>query len=276
MKRILTVFILVAAVLSGCGSRNRNIVKLDFKKIGRCWQVPERQFNRYAEILSQASREDVVRLLDMGYSIADSIALAETDGTLLVFADDMQRRFFDPNSPLRNDEIYSVALEREKLCDSWTSFDQKRISWAQRLLANNAVGSAVEDIVLGGKEETTLHGIIDRPVVFLLYGEKCAACSELIDALGKSDFLLKKADSGEIRLVSMYVGDDPQEFIDLSRRLEGWSNYFDLLSSVYSAVTFDIRLVPSLYLIDSDKTVLVRGTLNVGEIENKLDINHNN
>lgn len=274
MKKILIVFVLVAAALSGCG--NRDVVKLDFKKIGECWQVPERQFDRYAEILSQASKEDAVRLLDMGYSIADSIALAEADGTLLVFADDMQRRFFDPNSPLRNDEIYSMALERESLCDSWTSFDQKRISWAQRLLENNAVGSAVKDIVLGGEEETTLHHLIDRPVVFLLYGEKCAACSELIDALGKSDFLLEKAASGEIRLVSMYVGDDPQEFVELSRRLEGWNNYFDILSSVYSAVTFDIRLVPSLYLIDSDKTVLVRGTLNVGEIENKLVINHNN
>lgn len=268
MKRYL---LLAAMAFSLCSCSNADVPDLVFKRKGKCWQLSERQMDKYAGMISRASDEDDVRkLFDIGYSIADSIALRETDGTLLVFADDIQKRFFDPNSSLRDDRLYALALEREKECRSWTSFDQKRISWAQRLLESNTIGSVVNDIALGGYRETTLHSLIDRPVVLLLYGENCAACSNLIEAVGKSGTLLEKSRIGEVRLVSLYVGEEPEEFIGHSRQLDGWENYFDLLSAMSSKVVFDMRLIPSLYLIDADRTVLVRGTLDITEVENKL------
>lgn len=267
MKKICA-FILAAFAVCGCS--NDDVPDLVFRRRGRCWQLSERQMDRYAGMILQASPEDARRLLDKGYSIADSIALKEEDGTLLVFADDIQKRFFDPNSSLRDDRIYAMALEREKECAAWTSFDQKRIAWAERMLECNAVGAEVRDIALGGHGETTLHSLIDRPVVLLLYGEECAACSALIDAAGRSGVLREKSRSGDIRLVSMYIGEDPVEFMGRSQRLDGWENYFDLLSTMSSAVVFDMRLIPSLYLISADKTVLVRGTLDLKEIESRI------
>ena len=253
-----------------CCCSDADVPDLAFRRKGKCWQLSERQLDRYAGMISRASDDDARKLFDIGYSIADSIALEELDGTLLVFADDIQKRFFDPNSPLRNDRLYAIALEREKECRSWTSFDLKRISWAQKLLESNSVGSVVNDIALGGYKETTLHSLIDRPAVLLLYGEKCAACLNLIDAAGKSGTLLEKSRTGEIRLVSLYVGEDPEEYTGHAQQLDGWENYFDLLSAMSSTVVFDMRLIPSLYLIDADRTVLVRGTLDIKEVENKL------
>lgn len=267
MKRY---FLLAAMALALCGCSNSEVPDLVFRRKGKCLQLSERQLDRYAGMISRASDDDARKLFDIGYSIADSIALEEVDGTLLVFADDIRKRFFDPNSPFRNDRLYSIALDREKECRSWTSFDLKRISWAQKILESNAVGSIVNDIALGGYRETTLHKLTDRPVVLLLYGEKCDACLNLIDAAGKSGTLLEKSGNGEIRLVSLYVGEDPEEFIGRPQQLDGWENYFDLLSAMSSEVVFDVRLIPSLYLIASDGTVIVRGTLDVTEVESKL------
>lgn len=98
---------LVAAV--GCNSE----VSLDFHKEGNCWQMSQKQFERFAKKLSTADPDEAYRLIDRVYTTVDSLTAAEQDGTFIVFSDAMEQTFYQVDSPLRDDELYLRILDRE-------------------------------------------------------------------------------------------------------------------------------------------------------------------
>ncbi len=80
-----------AFAVLGCGGGG---AELDFERKGNCWQLSEKQFDRYAKKIACSSEYEAEMLLDKGYSIADSLASVYMDGTLVVFADAMEKAFF--------------------------------------------------------------------------------------------------------------------------------------------------------------------------------------
>ena len=101
---------LVATV--GCNSE----VSLDFHKEGNCWQMSQKQFERFAKKLSTAAPDEAYRLIDRVYTTVDSLTAAEQDGTFIVFSDAMEQTFYQVDSPLRDDELYLRILDREARC----------------------------------------------------------------------------------------------------------------------------------------------------------------
>lgn len=267
-KLILFPGILFAAV--ACGGE----VSIEFRKEGNCSQMPPAKFEKFTEVLSKADAEHVDEFIDRAYAVADSISIADQDGTLLVFADAMEQTFYQVNSPLRNDGLYLRVLDRESRCKSLLSIDYRRIDYKEHILRANAVGSEVVDLPLSdiNGEETSLHRLLDGQAVLLVYGEDCKACTKLMNESANSTGLRKAAADGRLRLLSLYIGEDSGEFAAKSAMLKDWANFMDSRQLVRYENAFDSRLVPSLYLISDKKMVKVKGTLSVGEIEKALDL----
>ena len=258
---------LVAAV--GCNSE----VSLDFHKEGNCWQMSQKQFERFAKKLSTAAPDEACRLIDRVYTTVDSLTAAEQDGTFIVFSDAMEQTFYQVDSPLRDDELYLRILDREARCTSLMSTDYRRVDWKRHLLQANAVGSEVIDLPISDSncDETSLHRLLDRQAVILIYGEDCKACTKLMEEAVNSSVLKKAASDDNLRLISLYIGENNDEFAAKSAVLKDWANYIDSRQLVRYENAFDSRLVPSLYLISDKKMVKVKGTLSVKEIEKALD-----
>ena len=64
MEKILYFMIFAFAVL-GCGGGG---AELDFERKGNCWQLSEKQFDRYAKKIACSSEYEAKMLLDKGYS----------------------------------------------------------------------------------------------------------------------------------------------------------------------------------------------------------------
>ncbi len=261
-----------AFAVLGCGGGG---AELDFERKGNCWQLSEKQFDRYAKKIACSSEYEAEMLLDKGYSIADSLASVYMDGTLVVFADAMEKTFFSVDSPLRNDGIYALALKREKECRSILAVDIKRIGWKESILESNAEGRKVNDLKLFSLDsgETSLYELLDRPTVIMVYGESCASCSKLFREVGRSSYLNRMSSEGRINLVSVYVGEDTDEFRSLSQKMVGWKAFADMEMAVKFDNAFDGRLVPSLYLVSENGIVKVRGSVSVDRIEEEVKSN---
>ena len=76
------------------------------------------------------------------------------------------------DSTLRDDELYLRILDREARCTSLMSTDYRRVDWKRHLLQANAVGSEVIDLPISDSncDETSLHRLLDRQAVILIYG----------------------------------------------------------------------------------------------------------
>ena len=177
LKRVMLI-LGISLLLSACRSGD----SLEFQPMGNCWQLSPGQFSRLAETLSKADEDEREKLIDKVYSIADSIASANQDGTLLVFSDAMEQTFYQVTSPLRNEALYLQILERERECESLMSFDYRRIDWKSGVIRANMEGSRIADIPLYdiNGSETSLHRLLDRQTVIMVYGEACEACTELM------------------------------------------------------------------------------------------------
>lgn len=271
MKFTRLLFIMGASLAAAVGCSEE--VSLDFHKEGNCWQMSQAQFDKFAKKLSKANPEEAYALIDRVYTIADSLSAAEQDGTFLVFADAMEHMFYQVDSPLRNDDLYLRVLDRESRCNSLMSTDYRRIDWKEHILRANAVGSEVVDLPVSdiNGEETSLHRLLDEQTVLLVYGEDCKACTKLMNEAVNSSKFKKAAEDGQLRLLSLYIGEDGEEFAAKSAVLKDWANFIDARQLVRYENAFDSRLVPSLYLISDKKMVKVKGTLSVSEIEKALD-----
>ena len=268
LKRVMLI-LGISLLLSACRSGDF----LEFKPMGNCWQLSPGQFSRLAETLSKADEDEREKLIDKVYSIADSIASANQDGTLLVFSDAMEQTFYQVTSPLRSDALYLQILERERECESLMSFDYRRIDWKSGVIRANMEGSRIADIPLYdiNGSETSLHRLLDRQTVIMVYGEACEACTELMRDAVSSKALKEASEKGELRLISIYTGNDEAEFASKSAVLSGWENYIDLMQVVRYENKFDSRLVPSLYLVSDKKMVKLKGVRTVREVVEDLN-----
>ena len=264
----------IAAALSGaalvlcCSPRDSGLV---FEQgPDGAWTATAESMDSWAEAVAGADSAEAVRLLDYGYSIADSLAAGEEEfRTLEVFALDVADRFLSLNSPLYNERVYDMALDREWRCENWNSWGRRGTDWRRHLLNLNRAGTRVSDFWLSSRGEspdTLLRQLLPgAPVtVLFIYGESCKACDKLIREISRCKAFRKMAESGEAQFISLYTGEDWQEFVSKASSLPGyWSNWSDREAVVKYNRAFDTRMIPSLYLIDSDGIVLLRGARTV-------------
>lgn len=266
MKRNLIIPACVAVLLTGACTPK---VDLTFLQEDDAFVLPAKMFDNYAKAISKADEAARIELLDKGYSIADSLTANNGGSTLFKFANGVAERFFAVDSPLKDEDIYRLALEREAKCSALEPDDYKRLVWKNAILEKNALGRRIVNIPVNkpGCDTVSLQSIIDRRSVIFVYGEECRTCEKLTADLKKSKILKDAAAEGKISLISIFAGDDQTELPATGKSLEGWENYIDSYSSIHYENSFDSRLIPSLYAVTANGVVTVKGSLDVKEIE---------
>ncbi len=241
------------------------------------WTVPERQMDRWAAAIIKADDTGAKALLDQGYGMADSLTAGDPDArTLESFAAAVAGRFMDLESPYYSDHACEMALDREALCVNWTSWGRRRTDWKRSILNLNRPGTRVSDFWLSkgtGQPDTLLRKLLPGAplTVLFIYGEGCSSCERMIEDIGKSRVFPKLQEEGRTRFVSIYTGEDGEEFKALGARLPAFfDNWRDRGNVVLYSRAFDTRMIPSLYVIDKDEIVLLRGGKKIPDIESFL------
>jgi len=223
-----------------------------------------------AQMIYDASRQERIALIDRLYSEADSLASINANPDLLFeFCQKMADYFTDPASPLMNDSIYLACLDREALCDNLSPSDRRRVYWKREQLVKNAVGTQVCDFDLLGKNggRIMLHDAIKKDAIIFIYGQTCSRCLKMMEDLNASSKIREALAVGEIQFISIYAGEDENEFVELSSRLlPGWESYMDRENVILYSQVFESRLIPSLYRISADLKVQIKGALEVNSV----------
>ncbi len=153
---------------------------------------------------------------------------------LLALAD---KFLYDPSSPTRNEEAYLHLLE--KILGGALPEESSRPSYLLALekCSLNRIGEKAADFAFtdAGGTRRTLHGI-KAPVTLIFFGNPgCTACTQYKEAFEEDREIAAKISAGDIYVVNAYPDEDT------------------VLNDLYN-----IRAIPSLYLLDSDKTVMLK------------------
>ena len=178
--------------------------------------------------------------------------------------------FSSPNSSYRNQRLYAKILETA-IHSNWYNASEKEIARGKLSLSRqNTIGSLANDFPF-----TTAGGSIQRMYeikanFLLLYfnNPECEACKEMKEALSQSTIINQKIRTGELKVLSIYADADKKNWRDhLSDYPKQWLQGIGDGETLRKSKIYDLSAIPTMYLLDKDKKVLLKDYFTSQSIE---------
>lgn len=181
--------------------------------------------------------------------------------------------FYDPNSPYRNDEYYipllSVALESGLLDE----YERLPYESDLHIVSQNRVGRAANDfeLTLASGQRMSLYDVEAEYVLLFISNPGCPMCRDVKEAILSSQELSDMVEDEMLKIVVLYPDTDIEAWREaLGGYPAEWINGYDAEQAIVASDLYDLKAIPSLYLLDEDKKVLLKDCVSVELIEQAL------
>jgi hypothetical protein len=222
----------------------------------------ESQVGLYATLLDQVPLEEGVRSVSRLFDRIEAFERKYPESNVFEeLCRQTSRYLYDPNSPVRNEDFYRPFVEKLAASDLIDDGYRRGYEWDARMCRLNGVGMQAADFPFTdthGKLRT-LHGVKAEYTLLIFANPGCNACQEITAAMKASPAISALVDSGRLKVVDVYID---QEIYDWKAHIADypadWINGYDQDYSIRTDLVYNIRAIPSIYLLDKDKTVLMK------------------
>ena len=160
----------------------------------------------------------------------------------------------------------SLDEKKEKAASESTLLTEpEREAYARRasLAALAPVGSVAPDfefIDVKGRRRT-LHGVRAEWTVLIFGNPDCEACRTIVGVIEEDEALSGSVKDGTISIIDIYVDEDIESWMAASGTFpKDWIVGYDPLQVIRSDSLYHLRAIPSIYLLDRDKTIILKDT----------------
>lgn len=178
---------------------------------------------------------------------------------LMRMADDY---LYNPNSPFYNEALYRLYLEA--LLNKLSADDVRRSTFDFRLklLKRNCVGQVATDFAyyLPNGERRTLAdtSVKNDRLLLVFYDPECESCHAVLGQMAADGRLAAAVRNGRLSVLAVYTeGNEAAWRKALPDMPEGWMVGMDR-EAVKNGALYDLKAMPSLYLLDGKKRVLLK------------------
>ena len=222
----------------------------------------EQKFANWMQILDAAGMKVAQKSIAALYSKAYACEKKDTcSNAFETFTELVDKYMFDPNSPLRNEDYYGVYASLLASSEFIPESMQGKYARDAKLCALNKVGTKAADFRFADKRGkiNTLYNI-KAPYILLFFSNPgCEACMNIIEVLRGEPSIARLISSGMLSVLNIYIDED----LDAWRSYmpvypEEWYNGFDPDFVIRNEMLYNVRAIPSLYLLDSEKTVILK------------------
>lgn len=179
----------------------------------------------------------------------------------------------DPNSPLRDDELYMPVL-RVRIASPFTDDDNReRLRYRLDILSQNRLGHKANNIryTLADGFEGTLYGIKAEYTLVFINNPGCEMCRTVREGICDSEIFTRAVSSGRLKVLAIYPDQDLDEWLNYRSEMpKDWINGYDRGCVMRTEGTYNLTAIPSLYLLDKDKTVLIKDGTDISELESVI------
>ena len=222
----------------------------------------EQKFANWTQILSSIRASAAEKAVGRLYDKALVCEMKDTSSNIFeTFLNLVDKYLFDPNSPLRNEDFYGVYAAKLAGCDLFSPQIRDKYARDARLCALNKVGTKAADFRFADARGRmrNLYGI-QAPYTLLFFSNPgCGACMNIINILKGDPSISQMISEGVIAVLNIYIDEDLDEWRSyMPVYPEEWYNGFDPDFAIRNEILYNVRAIPSLYLLDKDKTVLLK------------------
>ena len=224
--------------------------------------VVEQHYANYAGILSavpseiaiKASHNLWLRCLDNENKYPDSDILE----TIVSHA---EKYLYDANSPLRNEDAYAPFAEGLSAFEGIDEAMRGKYLFDAQMCSLNKTGTRAHDFEFCDEAGRirNLYSLDNEYILLFFSNPGCKACKYIIDMLSSSVKISDMISSGRLAVVNMYIDEDLDAwkfYMDIYPK--NWYNVYDPNYVIRTDLIYNIRAIPSIYLLDKDKIVLMK------------------
>jgi hypothetical protein len=178
----------------------------------------------------------------------------------------------DPNSPLRNEEFYIPVAEYIISDNRSDEAEKERAKFRMEIMLKNRVGEPASDFAytLASGKTGTLYQIQADYILLLFYNPDCHACAEVIETIKTSTDIQLAKERKKLKILAFYPDKDLEIWKKhLADIPSDWTNGYDREQVVENTRLYDLKAIPSLYLLDRDKQVILKDA-DIRTVEEKL------
>lgn len=169
--------------------------------------------------------------------------------------------FYDPNSPMRNEDRYLPFVSRLASYGGLDRLMRGKYEREARLCAMNCTGTRAADFRFSDRNGRiyTLYGIEAEYTLLFFSNPGCTACKQIMAMLENSPAVSSYIRSGRLAVANIYIDDDLEAWRSyLPEYPAEWYNGFDPDLVIREDEIYCIRAIPSLYLLDKGKRVILK------------------
>lgn len=173
---------------------------------------------------------------------------------------------YDVNSPMRNEEFYIPFLE--SVVDSKTMDEPHKIRFRYQLTMalKNRPDSIAKDFTytLASGMKSSLSKIVSEYTLLFFNNPDCGICGEFREKIIASSVITSMQHSSKngmkrLTVLSIYTEDDLKFWRkQLWKNPSGWICGYDEKNEIRNHGLYDLKKIPTLYLLNKDKRVVLK------------------
>lgn len=218
--------------------------------------ITEQAWADYCNILNHVPLETAQE------AIRNTIEKTYIEKKMFTYITDLADKYlYDPNSPMRNEEFYIPVLEAMVASPILEEIEKVRPQARLKLAQKNRIGTKALNFTytLASGAQGSLYQLKADYILLFINNPGCHACAETIEALKKAPIINQLLKEKKLIVLSIY----PDEELDdwrkhLDEFPKEWINGYDKKFAIKEQQLYDLRAIPTLYLLSKEKNVLLK------------------
>jgi hypothetical protein len=179
----------------------------------------------------------------------------------------------DPNSPYRSDELYIAVLEAQIASPHYDRYEKMAPEYDLRLVSQNRLGHQANDFrytVANGRTRRMYEVKSDFTIIYF-NNPGCTLCRDITNAMKESAIITEMVRKGRLKVLAIYPDEQLDEWHKHRADIpSAWINGYDKGTLIDREKLYNVNAIPAIYLLDKQKMVLVKDSIDVGEVERVL------
>lgn len=191
-----------------------------------------------------------------------------------LFASAAESILGDPNSPLRNDEYYIPILEVLVASPLLDEYDRITPLYDLEMAYKNRIGSRANNFeyMLADGSKGWMQDIEADYLIIMFNNPGCPMCKQITEELTSSPMINELMELGILEIMALYPDEDIEAWrAYLPNMPSSWINAYDPGMIISQDRLYSLKAIPSLYLLDKEKRVLIKDSFDVRQIESVLN-----
>ena len=222
----------------------------------------EQKTSNYIQLLTQVPLPKARGSVRTFFSQIEKAQDADTaSGVFSAITEVVSRYMYDPNSPMRNEDLYLPFVSA--LAESRHTPDDMRAAYRHdaEMCSLNQAGQQVPDFrfrTLRGKT-LRLHSIKARYTMLFFSNPGCHACKGIIEEVMSRPYMEQILSDGTLAVVNVYIDEDLDAWREYAPNYpDSWYSGYDPDYIIRTDLLYNVRAIPSLYLLDGEKRVIMK------------------